>query len=217
MTINNIIMQNLLLNIKEQLHLNLDKNLILSTIFTSSSNSKEYINSKDYKEATVMCLLEYIDSSFYVILTLRSQNLRDHPGQISLPGGKKNRNESFFDCGLREVNEEIGIKKKNINVLGELSMYLSGSNYLIKPLVGIVEHNNKVVLNKDEVEKVIYFPINFLFDEKNITTSSFLEKSSNKKKLYYDIYWNDIRIWGTTAIILVHLSRIISSVIFKNV
>ena len=164
-----------------------------------------------------MCLLEYIDSSFYVILTLRSQNLRDHPGQISLPGGKKNRNESFFDCGLREVNEEIGIKKKNINVLGELSMYLSGSNYLIKPLVGIVEHNNKVVLNKDEVEKVIYFPINFLFDEKNITTSSFLEKSSNKKKLYYDIYWNDIRIWGTTAIILVHLSRIISSVIFKNV
>ena len=58
---------------------------------------------------------------------------------MSFPGGKLNNKETSYECAIRETYEEIGIKKKNINILGELNLYLSGSNYLIKPIVGITE------------------------------------------------------------------------------
>ena len=76
-------------------------------------------------------------------MTLRSKQLTNHPGQISFPGGKVNSKESFYDCALRETEEEIGLKNKNINILGELDMYLSGSNFLIKPVIGFINKNYK--------------------------------------------------------------------------
>ena len=56
-----------------------------------------------------------------------------------------------------------------------------------------------------------------LFDKKNLTKNFYINKISNKKIFFYDIYWKDMRIWGTTALILVHLSRIINNIILKNV
>ena len=56
-----------------------------------------------------------------------------------------------------------------------------------------------------------------LFDKKNLTKNFYINKISNKKFFFYDIYWKDMRIWGTTALILVHLSRIINNIILKNV
>ena len=146
-------------------------------------------------------------------MTLRSKQLTNHPGQISFPGGKVNSKESFYDCALRETEEEIGLKNKNINILGELDMYLSGSNFLIKPVIGFINKNYKISLNKAEVEKIIYFPIDHLFIKQNVKSKFYIDSNKNKKMFYYDINWKNHRIWGTTAIILVHLSKIISSVI----
>ena len=57
--------------------------------------------------------------------------------------------------------------------------------------------------------------MNFLFNKKNLTKNFYINKISNKKIFFYDIYWNDMRIWGTTALILVHLSRIIKILFLK--
>ena len=152
-----------------------------------------------------------------IILTLRSKNLKNHPGQVSFPGGKINNKETSYECAVRETYEEIGIKKNNINILGELNLYLSGSNFLIKPIVGIIPRDHKFLINKKEVEKVFYFPMTYLFDKKNLTKNFYINKINNKKFFFYDIYWKDMRIWGTTALILVHLSRIINNIILKNV
>tara|TARA_B100000029_G_C17465103_1_gene919978 strand:- start:461 stop:1093 length:633 start_codon:yes stop_codon:yes gene_type:complete len=210
-------MENIFSKIKQQLLQSLDSDIILSSSFVDKHNSKSYTLVKNFKKAAVLCLLDYNDQDLTIILTLRSKKLKDHPGQISFPGGKVNNKENLFDCALRETNEEIGLKSKNINVLGELNMYLSGSNFLIKPIVGYTDGRFRVSLNKDEVDRVIYFPISYLFNNRNLTKSSYIDKSSNTKKFYYDIYWHDMRIWGTTAIILVHLSKIINSVILKDV
>ena len=169
---------------------------------------KGLLFSEKYKRAAVLCLLDN-KKNLNIILTLRSKNLKNHPGQISFPGGKINNKETSYECALRETYEEIGIKKNNINILGELNLYLSGSNFLIKPIVGIILRDHKFLINKKEVEKVFYFPMNYLFDKKNLTKNFYINKISNKKFFFYDIYWNDMRIWGTTALILVHLSRII--------
>ena len=70
---------------------------------------------------------------------------------------------------------------------------------------------------KQVYEEGINLPIDFLFKRKNLTKNFFLNKSINKKMFFYDIYWNDMRIWGTTALILVHLSRLIRNIAFNNV
>ena len=77
---------------------------------------------------------------------MRSHKLKEHPGQISFPGGKANIHESLTDCALRETEEEIGLKKQNIVILGSLNMYLSGSNYLIKPVVGFINEEYKLLI-----------------------------------------------------------------------
>ena len=60
----------------------------------------------------MICLFDFTSTEFNTILTLRSKNLKDHPGQISFPGGKVNKSENFTACAIRETSEEIGIKKK---------------------------------------------------------------------------------------------------------
>ena len=190
-----------------------DSEKILSSSFKNKNNCKYYVLPKIFKKAAVLCLIETDKKRLNILLTLRSRQLTNHPGQISFPGGKVNSKESFYDCALRETEEEIGLKNKNINILGELDMYLSGSNFLIKPVIGFINKNYKISLNKAEVEKVIYFPIDHLFVKQNIKSKFYIDSNKNEKMFYYDINWKNHRIWGTTAIILVHLSKIISSVI----
>ncbi len=210
-------MKNKLSKLKIELANSLKDNIIYNTSFIKKDYNCSIVVPKKHKKAAVLCLFDNKNDNLNVILTLRSKKLKNHPGQISFPGGKLNKDETNHDCAIRETYEEIGIKKKNIYTLGELNLYLSGSNFLIKPIVGITEGEYGLFLNKKEVDKVFYFPINFLFERKNLTKSFFKSKSINKTKFYYDIYWQDMRIWGTTALILVHLSRLVKNITLKNV
>ena len=210
-------MKNIISKLKTKLAASLEDKVIYNTSFEDKDYSINSTATKKYKKAAVLCLFDSNYENLSIILTLRSKKLKIHPGQISFPGGKLNKKETNYDCALRETCEEIGIKKENINILGELNFYISGSNYLIKPIVGITEGEYNFFLNKKEVDKVFYFPINFLFNKKNLTKSFYKSKSINKKKFFYDIYWNDMRIWGTTALILVHLSRFVRNIAINNV
>ena len=217
MTINNIKMDSILPKLRSNLKKNMHSNLVLSSSFKYKQDKQKKILTGKYTKAAVICLFDFTSTEFNTILTLRSKNLKDHPGQISFPGGKVNKSENFTACAIRETSEEIGIKKKNINIIGEMNMYLSGSNFLIRPIIGLTKGDYKISLNKKEVDKIINFPISYLFESKNRTKSNYIDKYDKKKKFYYDINWNQYRIWGTTAIILVHLSKIIYEVTVKNV
>ena len=210
-------MKNIISKLESKLDNSAENNVIYNTSFINEDYSNNYTNSERYKKAAVLCLLDYRNENLYVVLTLRAKNLKTHPGQISFPGGKLDKGETNYDCAIRETYEEIGIKKNNINILGELNFYLSGSNFLIKPIVGIIISDYKLFLNKKEVERVYYFPLSFLFLKKNLTKNFYKNKSINKKLFFYDISWNNMRIWGTTALILVHLSRVLNNIILKNV
>ena len=210
-------MQNIISKIETKLASSLEDKVIYNTSFVDKDYSINSNTPKKYKKAAVLCLFDCNYENLNIILTLRSKKLKTHPGQISFPGGKLNKKETNYDCALRETYEEIGIKKESIHTLGELNFYLSGSNFLIKPIVGVTEGTYNFSLNKKEVDKVFYFPINFLFNRKNLTKSFYESKSINKKKFFYDIYWNDMRIWGTTALILVHLSRFVRNIAINNV
>ena len=96
------------------------------------------LNRPDYNFLSIK-LLKELENNLYVVLTKRSKNLSSHPGQISFPGGKVDKNDnSLLHAGLREVEEEIGIKQESIENFGFLTPHETISRFIIYPFVGFI-------------------------------------------------------------------------------
>ena len=131
-----------------------------------------------------------------------AKNLRHHAGQISLPGGKLDYKDKgdFKKCAFREATEEIGFKSNNVSYFGKLNKYITGSGFLIQPIVVFAKENQNFILNKDEVTSILHLPINFLLSKKVVSKIFY-----DKYKFYITFNWNKYKIWGATAKILLDL------------
>ena len=115
-----------------------------------------------YRKATVFFLLREVEETLYVVFTRRSKNLSSHPGQISFPGGRIDKDDpTIVDAGFREVEEEIGIKKENIETLGLLPPHETVSQFIIYPFVGFIKKPTSFFINKNEVEELFFVPLVF--------------------------------------------------------
>lgn len=145
-----------------------------------------------------------------VILTQRPQWLRSHPGQVAFPGGKIDASDhDAIAAALREAQEEIALSPDQVTILGEADVYHSGSGYHITPVLGIIPPDLPLVANPDEVEDWFEVPLEFLIDPKNATLQSGFWQGQTRQ--YYDIMWQDRRIWGVTAGIIANLARRINA------
>ena len=170
----------------------------------SFKNKSNFI--ENYTKSAVLCLLvpNLINNSYNIILTVRSKNLKKHAGQISFPGGKKdNLDKSYKECAFREAKEEVGYDDKNNFFIGKLNQYITGSGFLIQPVVTVSDEGVKLNINSKEVSKILYFPINQLLLTNKIKKVFYSE--TNKILYYHELYWNGVRIWGATAKILIDL------------
>ena len=206
--------------LSEKLKTEYSKNIVYRTVFRKE---KKKINisfrNNNLTNSAVLCLLIISEKEklVNVILTLRSKKLKKHSGQISFPGGKLEKKDADYEsCALRETFEEIGINRKNINIIGKINKYSTGTGFLIQPIIAMISKDFVCKINYQEVDEIITFPINHLFLNKNLTTSHYLGRIDNKQYFYYDIKWKKYRIWGATAMILVDLSKIIKSTIKRN-
>ncbi|TNE33055.1 CoA pyrophosphatase [bacterium] len=154
---------------------------------------------EDAKKSAVLIL---INDKFELLLTLRSHKLRNHSGQISFPGGRSENDETYEQTALRETEEEVGISRNKIKLIGRLSnIYVPPSNNIIQPVVGHVEDNLHLLPNPDEVEEAFYVPIDYFLDEKNIK----VKKTEFGGKPYTYPYWDihrNVPLWGATAIMM---------------
>lgn len=156
-------------------------------------------NHKRVKSSSVLLLLFEKDNILKVLLIKRPQHMKHHPGQIALPGGRIEINESAVETALRETYEEIGIGSDKIEILGELSeFYIEVSHFKIRPLVGWLKSFPVLKINPGEVEKIIYFPIEYFkppYDKLK------LETLTGKLDVPCVQFEKEI-IWGATAMIL---------------
>ena len=111
----------------------------------------------------------------------------------------------MFDAALREANEEIGIPKENVEVLGVLPHYRTISGYCIAPVVGFVEPTFTPVIDPNEVDSTFEVPLSHVLDRKNHLVHT--AKKGNRSAPVYFIPWNENMIWGATAAILRNLSH----------
>ena len=132
------------------------------------------------------------------LLTLRPTTMADHAGQVALPGGKVDALD--FDevaAALREAHEEVGIAPQDVDVLGKGAPYITGTRYLITPVIGLLPHNFVPVPEPGEVAAVFETPLDFLMNTANHTAAETFYKGKNRR--YYEMPHNGYRIWGVTA------------------
>ncbi|MFC4292312.1 CoA pyrophosphatase [Sphingorhabdus arenilitoris] len=141
-----------------------------------------------------------------VILTQRPDNLRSHAGQVAFPGGKIDADDNGpIGAALREAEEELAIPSAQVQVIGATDDYFSGSGYRITPVLGMIPPDLTLVPNPGEVEDWFEVPLSFLLDPANVQRKSAVWMG--RERQYYDMQWQDRRIWGVTAGIIANLAR----------
>jgi 8-oxo-dGTP pyrophosphatase MutT (NUDIX family) len=140
-----------------------------------------------------------------VILTVRREHLRTHAGQIAFPGGRLDPGEDATAAALREAHEELGLDPADVEVVGAIEPYRTVTGFVVIPVVAAVPPDLPLFPHEQEVADWFEAPLDFLLDPANQQRRSAL--FGGRTRHYYEIIWNERRIWGATAAMIVNLSR----------
>jgi len=133
-----------------------------------------------------------------VLFTRRTAHLNDHAGQISFPGGRSEPEDGTpAATALRETEEEIGLARTHVEVLGSLSEYTTVTAYRVTPVVGLVSAPFVIQPDSFEVAEVFEVPLEFLLDPANHQRNTVLQQGWQRE--YYAVPYRDYYIWGATA------------------
>jgi 8-oxo-dGTP pyrophosphatase MutT (NUDIX family) len=141
-----------------------------------------------------------------VLLTLRPDTMRKHPGQISFPGGRIDPSDDGpVAAALREAEEEIGLPPARVQVVGIADRYVTVTGFEVTPVVGIVPPDLALTPHPGEVAALFEAPLHYLLDPAHQKERTALWRG--RERHYYEIEWEGRRIWGATAAMIVNLSR----------
>ena len=140
-----------------------------------------------------------------VHFTLRRDNMRSHAGQVAFPGGRIDPGEDVVTAALREAEEEIGLPPAAVELWGAADPYRTVTNFLVTPILGMVPPDLLLFPHEHEVADLFEAPLSFVLDPANQLRMSAEFRGATRH--YYQINWNDRRIWGATAAMLVNLTR----------
>ena len=145
-------------------------------------------------------------SELTVLFTQRTAHLQDHPGQVSFPGGRSEEEDaSPIITALREAEEEIGLPRSQVDVLGTLPEYNTSTGFRVTPVVGLVSLPIELKLDAFEVAEVFETPLSFLLDPNNHQRLSM--EFSGVMRHFWAMPFQSYYIWGATAGMVVSLYR----------
>lgn len=143
-----------------------------------------------------------------IILTLRSNNLSTHKGEVAFPGGKRDPDDiDLQQTALRESKEEIALLPDNVEIVGSLQTLISKHHLKVTPYVGFVDNSLSYKVNTDEIASIFTVPLDYFREDPRVVTH---------RIDYLNVDWyipcyqyHQYRIWGLTAIMIAELVNIV--------
>jgi 8-oxo-dGTP pyrophosphatase MutT (NUDIX family) len=153
------------------------------------------------RQAAALILLYEGPDGPSIPLTVRHRNLPDHPGQVSLPGGRLDPDESPEAAALRETHEEIGINRSRVRIIGRLStLWVIVSNFIVHPFVGAIDGQPDFRPASHEVDTIVEVSLRELRDTTRLRWSQRSRDSLLVRYPYFDV--GGRHVWGATAMML---------------
>ncbi len=165
------------------------------------------------RAAAVLVPLTLIDNDWQVLYTRRTDIVGHHKGQVSFPGGAADPEDiDRQDTALREADEEIGLRREDVQVLGQLGEMLTVTNFIITPVVAVFPWPYAFKVHTIEVDRVFLMPLKWLANRDN--WHEFIRKETNRGMISFFPYDSEL-LWGVTARITVEFLRAIGLVPYE--
>ncbi len=159
------------------------------------------------KRASIIIPLVESNGELFILLTQRSDSLTSHAGQVAFPGGKQDPNDAnSLDTALRETNEEIGLPRAKVEILGTLDQILSLHYYLVTPFVAVIPDDFIPIPNRDEIQIVFRVPLTFFMTTRNHWAEEI--ETQFVKVFIHHFEFEGFDIWGLTAKLILRLLEI---------
>ncbi len=160
--------------------------------------------SNEMKQAAVLICFFKKDGEYHIPLIRRPMHEKNHPGQIALPGGAREKKETLANTSLREAFEEVGIIPENVEIIGKMTpLPVPVSKYLISPFIGVTKQEPKWNINKQEVDELIILKFRDLIESDKGYYEDWKLNGNMLRVPIFKVMNKDI--WGATAAVLSEL------------
>lgn len=194
-----------------------NENLIKNKLYPYDSSERIIIKDEFFTPSAILfTIIPHKDKPYELVLIHRTNKGLKHRGEMSFPGGKiDSQDNSLMDTALRETEEEIGVPRDKIKILGCLHDFPTMSQYIITPFIGIINKDQELIREEREVQAIVKVPINFFLNKKNFREQTF-EIAGKKLPVFYFNYKDKISnktytIWGATAYMIVSYIELVYS------
>jgi 8-oxo-dGTP pyrophosphatase MutT (NUDIX family) len=171
-----------------------------------TSDEAAWAPSFQLRRAAVLVPLVERPDGLTVLLTRRTDHLASHAGQISFPGGRAEELDSSpIETALREAQEEIGLHRRHVEIVGVLPEHVTISAYRVTPVVALVQPPFALSADPGEVAEMFEVPLDFLMSGANHERRSLALPDGGGKRRFYAMPYQNYFIWGATAAMLRNL------------
>ena len=158
--------------------------------------------------AVLVPLIDHPDG-MSVLLTQRTAHLTAHAGQIAFPGGRIEADDAdAIAAALRETEEEVGLPRHHVTVIGRLDTYVTGTGFEITPVVGVVDPPFPLIIDPHEVAEAFEVPLAYILDTNNHQRVE--RESAGRRRTFFVLPYEGRNIWGATAGMLVNLAEVLA-------
>jgi 8-oxo-dGTP pyrophosphatase MutT (NUDIX family) len=165
--------------------------------------------STELRPAAVLVPLIDRAEGMSVLLTLRTPHLSAHAGQVAFPGGRIEAGDpDAVAAALRETEEEVGLPRDHVTVIGRLDTYVTGTGFEITPIVGIVAPPFPLAADPFEVAEVFEVPLSYILDPSNHRRTERIFEQ--RRRVFFVLPYQNRNIWGATAGMLVNLAEVLA-------
>lgn len=137
-----------------------------------------------------------------LVMTLRAGHMRTHSGECAFPGGMQDEGETLQTTALRETEEEVGIGRDKVQILGSINQWISRFDVKITPFVGVLERRHPLQIERCELSDAFYLPLAHVGEQRHLRANVFPRRGVNYRVPSFQ--YGEYEVWGVTGLILYH-------------